>query len=60
MIPSQVDIDLMMKIIYQTGICQVCDTQVAVYTDPESRIQISGSFTSVSTKPRWCQEEPCN
>ena len=40
MIPGLVDITRMTKITYPTGRCQVCDTQVAVYSDPESRIQV--------------------
>lgn len=40
MIPGLVDIDHIVKITYQTGRCQVCDTQVASYSDPESRIQV--------------------
>ena len=40
MIPGLVDIDRMVKITYPAGRCQVCDTQVASYSDPESRIQV--------------------
>jgi hypothetical protein len=35
MIPGLVDIYRMVKIMYQAGRCQVCDTQVASYSDPE-------------------------
>ena len=34
------DVDRMVKITYPTGRCQVCYTQVASYSDPESGIQI--------------------
>lgn len=34
------DVNRMTKITYPTDRCQVCNTQVASYSDPESRIQI--------------------
>jgi len=40
MIPGLVDVNRMVKITYPAGRCQVCNTQVASYSDPESRIQI--------------------
>ena len=48
------DVNRMVKITYPAGRCQVCNTQVASYSDPESRIQICETcFQREKVPVRW-------